>query len=71
MAILITGIASALSALTLLVASASAQPVSVENIRVQLFYERNGELSEDITKVKDIILWNTIIGEGYAKQPAR
>jgi hypothetical protein len=60
----------ALFALTLLVEPASAQAVHVEDIHVQLFYERSGVLSEDFTKVKDPSFWNTIIGEGIAKEPA-
>jgi hypothetical protein len=62
--------ACALFAFTLPVEPASAQAVNVEDIRVQLFYERSGTLSEDFTKVKDVSFWNTIIGEGIAKEPA-
>src|SRR5262245_25645280 len=63
-------VTSVLFVLTLFVEPASAQAVHVEDIRVQLFYERSGKLSEDFTKVKDVSFWNTTIGEGTAKEPA-
>jgi hypothetical protein len=56
--------------LALLVGPVHAQAVHVEDIRVQLFYERSGVLSEDFAKTKDASFWNTIIGEGSAKEPA-
>ena len=49
---------------------AAAQSATVEDIRVQLFYEYNGTLSDDLTKRKDLTLLNTMTGEGAAKQPA-
>jgi hypothetical protein len=50
----------------------SAQTVEVADIRVQLFYEDSGQLSaDDLTKRKDLALWNTIIGAGDAGGPAR
>jgi hypothetical protein len=51
-------------------AAAAAQTVQVEHIRVQLFYENSGQLSDDLTKKKDLALWNTIIGEGDSGGPA-
>jgi hypothetical protein len=60
----------ALAAPCLLIGIASAQTAEIEDIRVQLFYERSGTLSEDLTKLKKVSLWNTIIGEGDAKEPA-
>jgi hypothetical protein len=66
----ITKVAFASAALTLFAGSAGAQTVHVEDIRVQLFYENSGVLSEALTKIKDLTLWNTIIGEGSAKGPA-
>lgn len=49
---------------------ASAQDATVESIGVQLFYEYNGTFSDDLAKRKELSLWNTMIGEGDAKQPA-
>jgi hypothetical protein len=49
---------------------AAAQNATIEDIRVQLFYEYSGALSDDLTKRKDLALWNTMIGAGDAKQPA-
>ncbi len=43
--------------------AAAAQAVQVENIRVQLFYENSGQLSDDLTKKKNLALWNTISGK--------
>jgi hypothetical protein len=60
----------ALAAPYLLIGIANAQTAQIEDIRVQLFYERSGTFSEDLTKLKKISLWNTIIGEGDAKEPA-
>lgn len=49
---------------------ALAQNATVESIGVQLFYESNGTLSDDLAKRKELNLWNTMIGEGDAGQPA-
>lgn len=49
---------------------AAAQTATIEDIRVQLFYEYSGALSDDLTKRKDLALFNTMIGEGDANQPA-
>ena len=38
-------------------------------IRAHLFYEYSGTLSEDILASKPV-LWNTVIGEGEAAEPA-
>lgn len=53
-----------------LVGPARAQSVQVEDVGIRLFYETSGTLSEDITKQKEFHLWNTLIGEGDAKEPA-
>ncbi len=53
-----------------LTAPATAQALKIEDIRVQLFYERSGTLSPDLTKQKDLSLHNTMLGEGAAKEPA-
>ena len=47
-----------------------ADPVRLDHIRVQLLLERTGELSADIAPPADVTLWNTVIGEGSAGQPA-
>jgi hypothetical protein len=49
---------------------AHAQAATVDDIRVQLFYEHSGKLSDDLTKRKDLALFNTMIGEGESKEPA-
>jgi hypothetical protein len=49
---------------------APAQNATVESISVQLFYEYDGTLSDDLAKRKDLSLRNVMIGEGDAKQPA-
>ena len=35
-------------------------------IRAQLFFEQTGTFSEDLLSMKELALWNTIIGEGSA-----
>jgi hypothetical protein len=56
--------------LTLAAHVAAAQEATVEDIRVHLFYERSGKLSDDLTRRQDIALWNIPIGEGEAEGPA-
>lgn len=55
---------------TLAAHGAAAQTVTVEDIRVHLFYERSGKLSEDLTKRQDLTLLNTTIGGGDVEEPA-
>ena len=50
--------------------AAAAQTATIEDIRVQLFYEYSGALSDDLTKRKDLALSNTMTAEGDAKEPA-
>ncbi len=54
--------------------SAVAKPKNidfrVQDIKAQLLYEQTGQLSEDITANTDFFAWNTIIGEGSAKENA-
>lgn len=58
------GVASAASA-------ADPAPVlKLETIRVQLLYTTTGTLSEDIAPPADFSLFNTVIGEGSAAEPA-
>jgi hypothetical protein len=52
-------------------AARAAQPEArIERIRAQLLLERTGGLSRDITPPADVTLFNTIIGEGDAGEPA-
>lgn len=45
--------------------------VSIGGLRAHLFYERSGVLSEDlISRDPQFSGWNTVIGEGDAKEPA-
>lgn len=68
------GIAASAAAVAVMAApAATAQapaPIKLERIRVQLIYETTGTLSEDIAPPADFSLWNTIIGEGSAAEPA-
>jgi hypothetical protein len=68
------GIAASAAALAVFAGSAApAQapaPIKLERIRVQLIYETTGTLSPDIAPPADFTLWNTIIGEGSAAEPA-
>jgi len=50
-----------------------AEPAPVlhlESIRVQLLYTSSGTLSEDVAPPADFSLFNTVIGEGSAAEPA-
>lgn len=54
---------------------AAAPPVRdsdfrVTDIKAQLLYERTGKLSVDLTGKPDFAIWNTVIGEGSADEPA-
>jgi hypothetical protein len=42
----------------------------VDHIEMRLFYIYSGTLSENIAKPSEFFGWNTIIGEGDAKEPA-
>lgn len=46
------------------------QAAEIERIRLHLFYEETGRLSEDISPPREYIGWNTIIGEGEAEEIA-
>ena len=68
------GLIATAAVLAVLVGSAATAqapaPIKLERIRVQLIYETTGTLSPDITPPADFSLWNTIIGEGSAAEPA-
>jgi len=63
----------------LLLAGAPATPsppattprATIESIRVQLYYEGSGTLSGNIAPPATFSGWNTVIGEGDAKEPAQ
>jgi hypothetical protein len=65
---LIDSAAISVLALAGLAAPAAAQ-VAVEDIRIQLFLERSGKLSDNIVGSKKSF-HNTVIGEGDAGEPA-
>ena len=67
---------AALAALVLgLAGPALAAPddgVRIGAVRAHLFYERSGQLSDDLlAREKPFIGWNTVIGEGDAAEPAQ
>jgi len=46
-------------------------PARLISIKAMLYYTDTGKFSEDILSAPDFYLWNTIIGEGSAKGPAK
>jgi hypothetical protein len=44
--------------------------VTLDSIRVQFLYDLTGGLSEDVAPPSKFAIWNTVIGEGSAKEPA-
>jgi len=62
-------LAAATIALALSATSAgAADAFSLDRVRAHLFYERSGTLSDDV--VGNGGLFNTVIGEGWASEPA-
>ena len=51
-------------------AKGQATAAKIDELRVQLFYERSGALSPSIAPPAKFEAWNTMIGEGDAKEPA-
>jgi hypothetical protein len=47
-----------------------ASPVTIQHIAVQFLYETSGTLSEDIAPPSHFTPWNSVIGEGDAKESA-
>jgi len=75
--VIVTAPITRLAALTAILAGslAAAPPTSdadfrVTDIRAQLLYEHSGRLSVDLTATPDFAIWNTVIGEGSAEEPA-
>lgn len=60
----------ALLSFVALFAAAPAAAAEIGQIRAHLLYERTGTLSENIAPPSKFSAWNTIIGEGDAKEPA-
>ena len=60
----------ALAALAATPALASGDDAQITDIMAVLMYEKSGTLSDDLTRMEDFTGWNTIIGEGSAKEPA-
>lgn len=50
--------------------NAFAQNAKITAVRAQLYYRTDGTFSEDMLVAKDLSLWNTIIGEGWAGKPS-
>jgi hypothetical protein len=44
--------------------------VAIEAIHAQFFYENSGTLSENVAPPAKFDIWNTVIAEGSAKEPA-
>lgn len=59
----------AFSLLSMASGPAMAGDPEIVSIQAKLFYEHTGTLSDDLIATKPS-LWNTIIGEGDAKEPA-
>lgn len=59
----------------LLLAGAPADPAppraEIESIRIQLYYELSGTFSPNIASPSSFSGWNTVIGEGDAKEQAQ
>lgn len=58
-----------LAALLAIPAAAAAEP-AIGKIEARLFYEASGRLSDNIAPPAEIALFNTVIGEGGAEEPA-
>lgn len=53
---------------------AQAKPsdaVRLDGLRAQFLYQTTGALSEDLLQTPSFAIWNTVIGEGGAKEPAQ
>lgn len=60
-----------LAALLLTAAEPPSPRATIESIGVQLFYEQSGTLSNNIAPPATFSGWNTVIGEGDAKEGAQ
>lgn len=50
--------------------AAAAGPVRLGELKLMLWYQETGRLSENIAPPRNFTLWNTCIGEGDAKEIA-
>ncbi len=62
-----------IAALALLPTASEPPPrqATIQSIAIQLFYEMSGTLSGDIAPPRTFSGWNTVIGEGDAKEAAQ
>lgn len=49
---------------------AMAAGPAVEKIEARLFYQHSATLSDNVAAAANVALWNTVIGEGGAAEPA-
>ncbi len=49
--------------------AATKSPLKLHAIKAQLIYQSSGTFSEDLITSNNFVYWNTIIGEGSAKEP--
>lgn len=54
--------------LGLICAPAADMPLKIADIKVRLFFHHSGTFSEKLTGKEQ--LWNTMIGEGWAREPS-
>jgi hypothetical protein len=43
---------------------------TITAVQAKLYFPRTGTFSDDLLVAKDLELWNTVIGAGWAKQPS-
>jgi hypothetical protein len=49
----------------------AAEPaIHLDHIEARLLYETSGQLSENVAPPSEFALWNSVIGEGSAREPA-
>lgn len=59
-----------ISSTALLATTQRTRIIWIDHIEMRLLYAYSGTLSEDISKPFEFSAWNTVIGEGEAKEPA-
>lgn len=50
--------------------SAAASHVAITGVQAKLYFPEKGGFSEDMLAERNLALWNTIIGAGWAKHPS-
>lgn len=53
-----------------LTARAESALYKIASVKAYLFYNHSGSFSENVIDNPDFVFWNTIIGEGSAKEPS-